>query len=162
EYVDDSNIIHVPVTLGAVQADTYYFAPFGYEGNAMVALVKTQSATDVFTLFNFHMGGGTPDSPDANGEALHAVPAAHAGVETGPAGAGMVYAAPSGLDPADCSNVFNNVQSGANLGDNATCRGTDVVPGFQHPLAPGDDGWVAVAVQYVEDASPADATAAAL
>ena len=162
EYVDDTNIIHVPQTLGAVQADTYYFAPFGYEGNAMVALVKTQSATDVFTLFNFHMGGGTPDSPDATGEAIHAVAAQKAVVETGPGGGAMVYVALSGLDHTDCQGAFGKVQGTGDLGDNAACSGTDVVPAFQRKLQATDGGWVAVAVQFVENAADADQAAAAL
>jgi GH15 family glucan-1,4-alpha-glucosidase len=162
EYVDDTNIIHVPVTAGAVSADTYYFAPFGYEGNAMIALIKTQSATDVFTLFNFHMGSGQGDTPGADGESLHAVAASQAVVETGPGGGAMVYVALSGLNHADCNNVYNNVTGGGNLADNATCSGTDVVPGFQRTLQAADNGWVAVAVQFVENAADADATAAAL
>src|SRR3569832_1558980 len=88
-YVDETNIIRVPITLAGIAAETYYFAPFGYEGNAMVALLKAPGATDGFTLFNFHMGDGTPDSPNANGEALRAV--GDVIIETGAGGGAMVY-----------------------------------------------------------------------
>src|SRR5512140_137466 len=57
EYVDQSNIIHAPALLAGVNADSFFFAPFGYEGNAMVAVLHAPGATDGFALFNFHMGG---------------------------------------------------------------------------------------------------------
>ena len=61
-YVDETNIIRVPMSLGGVSAESYFFAPFGFEGNAMVALLKAPGAGTGFALFTFHMGGGSPDS----------------------------------------------------------------------------------------------------
>jgi GH15 family glucan-1,4-alpha-glucosidase len=151
EYLNQSNVIHAPTTLGAIQADSYFFAPFGYEGNAVIAVLKAPGATDGYVLFNFHMGTATtPDSPGADGEAVHA--SSGAVVETGPGGGAMVYVPLSSVDHQDCSGVFNKVSG--DLSDNTTCSGTDVVPGFQKKL--GSDGMMAVAVVYVDDPSQAD------
>jgi hypothetical protein len=161
EYVQQSNQIHVPSTLGAVQADSYFFAPFGYEGNALIAVLKAPSATDGFAIFNFHMGAsGTPDAPGADGESIRLSSGTQAVVETGPGGGAMIYVPLSGVDHQDCTNVYSAVQGGSDLGNNTTCAGTDVVPGFQKKL--GADGMLAVAVLYVDDPSSADAAAQAI
>ena len=125
EYLEDSNIIRVPATLGGVNAESFFFAPFGYEGNAVVALLKAPGATDGFALFNFHMGGGLADSPDSNGEATRAVPGVDAVVETGPGGGAMVYVALSTLDHEDCAGVFGKVRAGQDLASSAACSGND-------------------------------------
>jgi hypothetical protein len=159
EYVNQSNIIHAPSTLGAIQADSYFFAPFGYEGNVVIAVLKAPSATDGFVLFNFHMGAtGTPDAPGAENESVSA--SSGAVVETGPGGGAMIYVPLNGVDHQDCANVYNNVTSGANLGDNTSCAGNDVVPGFQKKL--GADGMLAVAAAYVDDPTTAPTVIAAI
>jgi len=161
EYVKESNIIHAPSTLGAVQADSYFFAPFGYEGNAMIAVLKTTGATDGFVLFNFHMGAtGTPDAPGADGEAVHA--SGCAVVETGPGGGAMIYVPLSTVDHQDCAGAYAKVTGGQSLADNTSCSGSDVVPAFQRTFGAADGGMMAVAVAYVDDPSTADATIAAL
>jgi GH15 family glucan-1,4-alpha-glucosidase len=160
-YVDQDNIIAAHGSIGAQRVEQYFFAPFGYEGNAMVALVHAPGASDAFALFNFHMGDAPdPTQPGANGEALRFVAGANAIVETGPGGGAMVYVALSGLDKKDCNNVFGAVKAGQDLGDNAACTGNDVVPGMQKKL--GADGWWAVAMQFVENPQDADAAANSL
>ena len=81
-------------------------------------------------------------------------------VEVGPGGGAMVYVALSGLDHADCNGVFGKGETGGDLGNTPACSGNDVVPGFQKKL--GADGWMAVAMQYTENAAAADAVAASL
>ncbi len=163
EYTDDANIIHVPAKLG-VNVDSYFFAPFGYAGNAMVALMSAPGATDGFALFNFHMGsvGSDPDAPDSNNESSRPVSGSGINgiVETGPGGGAMVYVALNGLDHSDCSGAYAKVQAGQNLGSGETCSQSDVVPAFEKTL--GSDGWMAVAMQYVDDPTTADAAAKAL
>ena len=162
-YLDDSHIIRVPATLGGVTAESYFFAPFDYPGNAMVALLKAPApATDGFVLFNFHMGSAaTPDAPGSDGESIRYVAAQKAIVETGPGGGFLVYVPLSGVDHADCVNAYGKVMGGMDLGDNSACSGNDVVPAFQKKL--GADGWMAVAVVYVEgSAADADAAAASM
>jgi GH15 family glucan-1,4-alpha-glucosidase len=158
EYVNESNIIHAPSTLGAIQADSYFFAPFGYEGNAVIAVLKAPGATDAFALFNFHMGTGTPDSPGADGEKVTAVNGAV--IETGNGQGAMVYVPLSGVDHEDCAGVYDKVNSGAALGDNTSCNAADTVPGFQKAL--GADGMFAVAIVYVDDPTQAAAAATSI
>src|SRR5262249_16673503 len=74
-YVEQSNMIRSAVTANGVLAESFFVAPFGYEGNALVMLVKVtnmsgsaQSVT-AFSIHNFKMGSASnPDAPDANGE----------------------------------------------------------------------------------------------
>lgn len=159
-YVDESHIIRAPATLGSINAESYFFAPFDYSGNAMVALLKAPAATDGFVILNFHMGSASnPDTPGSNGESIRYVAAQKAIVESGPGGGYMVYVPLSGVDHADCVNVYSKVMGGMDLADNTSCSGNDVVPGFQRKV--DANGWMAVAAQFVDSTNPADADAAA-
>ncbi len=159
-YLDQSHIIDAPATLGSVNAESYFFAPFDYPGNAMVALLKAPGASDGFVLFNFHMGTATtPDSPGSDGESIRYITANKSIVETGPGGGFLVYVPLSGVDTADCSNAYSKVMGGMDLSQNTSCSGNDVVPAFQKKL--DANGWFAVAVVYVDSTNPADADAAA-
>lgn len=155
-YVDQTNIILVPSTVGGVKAESFYFAPYGYGGNAMIALLHAPGASQGYAYLDFHMGGGAPD-PNADGEALEALSGQGAVIERGPGGGAMVYVALSNLAHADCgtpgSGPFTRVKGGQDLGDNVACNGNDVVVGLQSAL--GADGWMAVAMQFVENADDA-------
>jgi hypothetical protein len=160
EYVDQSNIIRVPATLGGTKAESYYFAPFGLERNVLVGLLHAPGASDGYALFNFHMGGGRLD-PDANGESVRAaVGVPKAIVETGPGGGAMIYVPIAGADHADCAGVFDKGNGGQDLADKSDCAGNDVTVGFQKKL--GADGWMGFAASYVENAADADAAAVAI
>ncbi|MBI4704583.1 MAG: hypothetical protein HY744_26060 [Deltaproteobacteria bacterium] len=156
-YVAQTNIILAPVTLGSVQAESYFFAPFGYEGNLLVALLKAPGATDGYILLNFHMGGGSPDTPDANGESLTPIAAQSAISETGPGGGAMVYVPLSGADRADCDGAYEKVAAGQDIGEARSCSGDDVVPVFGQAL--GQDGWMAFGIGFVEDGAGAASAA---
>ncbi len=158
EYVDQSNILRSPTTLAGVNAESFFFSPFGYEGNAMVAVLHAPGATDGYALFNFHMGGAPGDTqPGSNGEAMRAS-GTDAAVETGPGGGAMVYVALTGADHFDCNGPFNKVNT--DFGNATSCSGNDQVMGVQKKL--DGNGWLAVAMQFVEDPSQADAAAASL
>ncbi len=160
DYVDQSNIIHVPATIGSTKAESYYFAPFGLERNVMVGLLHAPGASDGYALFNFHMGNGRLD-PDANGESVRAaVGVPNAVVETGPGGGAMVYVPLGGADHADCAGVFDKGNAAQDLADKTDCAGNDVAVGFQKKL--GADGWMGFAASYVENAGDADAAAVAI
>jgi GH15 family glucan-1,4-alpha-glucosidase len=159
-YVDQTNIISAPITLGGVSADTYYFAPFGYEGNAMVALLHAPVATDGFSLFNFHLGDGSPDAPNANGESLRVSADGTSIIETGAGGGAMIYVPLTPTSHVDCDDVYNKVKGDQSLGDNKTCSGTDIVPAFQASLQGAAGGWMGVALLYTDDITQADATVA--
>lgn len=157
EYLDQSHIIHAPISLGGVSSDSYFFAPFDYPGNAMIAVVKAPTATDAFLMLNFHMGAGE-ETPGSEGEVISPIAGDDAAVmETGPGGGAMVYAALTGLDVADCQGAYAKVQGGQNLSDQRSCSGSDVTIGFQKKLEA--DGWWAVAVQFVENAGDASKAA---
>lgn len=152
EYVEETNIIHAPSTFGSQSADSYFFAPFDFDGNMMVALLHAPGASDGFLLLNFHMGG-SEDAPDVNGESLTAIPAQQALSETGPGGGAMVYVPLGGADNIDCQNVYSKVQGGQDLGSNQSCSGSDIAPAVQKKL--GADGWMAVAIGFTENAGDA-------
>jgi GH15 family glucan-1,4-alpha-glucosidase len=157
-YLEETNVIHVKTPAFGVTAESYFFSPFDYEGNAMIALLHAPGASDGYFLLNFHMGVGDT-SPDANGEGLRAGPDGSI-VETGPGGGAMVYVPLSPQSRGDCRDVFARGSSGQDLGSDVTCSGNDVVAGVQTKL--DGDGWMAVAVQFVENPSDADAAVAAL
>lgn len=160
EYVEQTNVIRAPATIGGQKAESFYFAPFGLERNVLVGLLHAPGASDGYALFNFHMGNGRLD-PDANGEAFRTVAGVpKAIVETGPGGGAMVYVPIGGVDHADCQGVFDKGKNGQDFGDNCAVNGSDVSAGFQKKL--GADGWMGFAASYVENAGEADAAAAAI
>jgi GH15 family glucan-1,4-alpha-glucosidase len=152
EYLDQTNIIHAPATAFGVNAESYFFAPFGLEHNVMIGLLHAPGATDGAALFNFHMGSGRPD-PDANGESTTS-PSAGVVVETGPGGGAMVYVALTPNDHADCQGPFGKIAGG--LGDTAACNGNDIAVGFQGKL---QNEWYGVAIGYTDDAAGGPALA---
>ena len=152
-YLEETNIIKVPITLSGVSAETYYFAPFGFEGNAMIAVLKAPGATDGFALFNFHLGDGTPDTPNANSERLKVLSDGKSIAESGPGGGAMIYVPITALAHADCDSAWSKVNSGQSLGDKSNCSGNDVVPAFQSSL---DGGYMAVATLFAENESDAE------
>ena len=152
-YVEETNVIKVPITLGGVSAETYYFAPFGFEGNAMVAILKAPGASDGFALFNFHMGDGSPDTPNANSERLKVLSDGKSIAESGPGGGAMIYVPLTAIAHADCDNAWSKVNGGQSLGDKTSCSGNDVVPAFQATL---DGGHMAVATLFVENEADAE------
>jgi GH15 family glucan-1,4-alpha-glucosidase len=156
EYLDQTNIIHASITAGGVSTDSYYFAPYGYDGNAMVAVINAPSAASAYIMLNFHMGAGE-SQPGADGESFQAVAGgAGAVMETGPGGGAMIYLGLTGADHADCSNAYGKVAGGGDLGDNTGCSGSDQTLGLQKDLT---DGWWAVGMQYIDDTSKAQETA---
>src|SRR5512146_1694810 len=106
-YVNESNMIRSVVPFGGVSTETFFVAPFGYEGNAVVMLLAVTntggSAVPVtaFSIHNFKLGSATnPDVPDANGESI--AWDGTVATETGPGGGAMVYAPIGGADVASC------------------------------------------------------------
>jgi GH15 family glucan-1,4-alpha-glucosidase len=163
EYVDQSNIIRAPTTVGGTKAESFFFAPFGFERNVMVGLLHAPGASDGYALFNFHMGGGGSETePDAAGESVRAAAGVpKAVVERGPNGRGaMIYVPIGGADHVGCSDVFNKGKGGQDLADDCTSSGNDIAVGLQKKL--GADGWMGVAATFVDNEADADAAAAAV
>jgi GH15 family glucan-1,4-alpha-glucosidase len=157
EYVEQANIIRAPATLAGVQAESFFFSPFGIEKNVLVGLVHAPGASHGFALLNFHLG--TPDgsgtAPDANGESTRAGAAPKSVVETGPGGGAMVYVPLGGLDRADCEGAFNKVKGGSEIGTKVDCSGNDISVGLEKSL--DKEGWFGFAAAFAENAGDADA-----
>src|SRR5262245_42038437 len=90
-YVDQSNMIRSAAAVGGVTTESFFVAPFGYEGNSLVMLLKVTntggSAQSViaFSMHNFKLGSApNPDAPDANGEAIAWDASSQTATETGP------------------------------------------------------------------------------
>ncbi|MFT3700639.1 MAG: glycoside hydrolase family 15 protein [Kofleriaceae bacterium] len=168
-YEAESNIIQSTVSVGGVSATTYYVSPFGYQGNALVMLLKVTNTSGsavpvtAFAIHNFKMGSASnPDAPDANGESI--AWDGSVATETGPGGGAMIYAPIGGADVSSCaSNAFTTVQGGGTLTQQAPCSGTDQTNAEQKSLgsiAPGASAWWGVAVVFSQDANAAATTSA--
>lgn len=159
EYVAQSNVIHSVVTVGEIRTDSYYFAPFGYDGNALVMLLEVTNtgatAHDVtgYALHNFKLGDApNPDAPDANNEAIAWNAASGTATEVGPGGGVMIYAPIGGADVSSCAtDVYTTVAAGGGLTATPTCSGTDRVNAFARDLGAvpaGESRWWGVAVLF--------------
>lgn len=164
EYVDQTNIIRSTSYVGDVRAESHYFAPYGFEGNGMVMVLRLTneggSVVDVsaFSIHNFKLGGApNPDFPGANGEAIQM--ASGAAVETGPGGGAMVYAPIGTMDIASCAaDAFSRVEGGQSLASQTSCSGNDQVHAFQRDLgslAAGATATWGVAVLFDADGDTA-------
>jgi GH15 family glucan-1,4-alpha-glucosidase len=161
-YVDQSNMIRSALGVSGVLTETYAVAPFGYEGNALVMLLKVtntsgsaQSVT-AFSMHNFKMGSATnPDAPDSNNESITFDAASGTATESGPGGGVLVYAPIGGADVSSCNaNAYTTVTSGGTLTAQTSCSGTDQKNAFQKDLGSipaGESRWWGVAVLFNAD-----------
>ncbi len=160
-YVDQSNVIRSAVTVGGVLTESYYFAPYGYDGNAMVMLLKVtntggspQTVTG-YSIHNFKLGSApNPDVPDANSEAIAWDATSASASETGPGGGTMVYAPIGGADASSCAaDVYTTIGAGNGITQTAPCSGTDRVNAFAHDFGSipgGESRWWGVALLFAE------------
>src|SRR5206468_450719 len=120
-YVDESNMIRSAAGFAGVDTESFFVAPFGYDGNALVMLLKitnssgsAQSVT-AYSIHNFKLGSApNPDQPGANGEAI--AWDGSAATETGPGGGAMVYIPIGGADVSSCaSDVYTTIANGGGI-----------------------------------------------
>ena len=161
-YLEQTNIIKATSRVGGATAHSFFYAPFGFDGNAMVMLIEVEgvgSDVSVFALQNFHMGGGSPDSPSANGESINPG-ASGAQVETGPGGGALIYYPIGGVDNVSCSSgAWSTVNGGGDLDGVASCSRDDAVNFFQADLGPlgdGESGWWGAVVLFATESSGAN------
>lgn len=158
-YVDQTNIIRSLVTIAGVKTETFYYAPFGYDGNAMVMLLRVENtsgaaqAVTAHAIHNFKLGSApNPDSPDANGESIAFDAASMTATETGPGGGTMVYAPIGGADQSSCaSDGYTAVAAGGTPSAQSSCSGTDRTNVFTRSLgtlAAGEVRWWGVALLF--------------
>jgi GH15 family glucan-1,4-alpha-glucosidase len=169
-YVDQTNVIRSVVTIGSVRTETYYLAPYGYEGNALVMLLRvhntgsTAQNVSAYSLHNFKLGSApNPDSPDANNETITFDAASSSATETGPGGGVMVYAPIGGVDVSSCAaDVHATIAAGTDPAPQSPCNGTDRVNAFARGLGsvpPGESRWWGVAVLFDADGNAGRARA---
>jgi len=161
EYEAQTNVIHAWSSQSGVRTDTYYVAPFGYEGNGLVMLIKATSqsggAVSLYAKPNFKLGQGRVD-PGEEGESITF--ASRNGVdtmvETGPGGGHVVYVPIGGYEHAGCgsdSDLYNGVKGSGSAGDAHTCNGAGKVAVFQKDvtLGAGESAWWGLAILFVND-----------
>jgi hypothetical protein len=164
-YVDQTNLIRSVVDVGGVTTESIYYAPFGFDGNALVMLLKVENTTGAaqsvtaYSMHNFKLGSApNPDSPDANGESIAFDGATQVATETGPGGGTMLYAPIGGADVSSCAaDVYTTIAGGGDPSPQTSCSGTDRVNAFARGLgsiAPGETRWWGVAVLFDGDGNP--------
>lgn len=170
-YVDQTNMVRSVVTIAGVRTETFFYAPFGYDGNAMVMLLRAENTSgspqtvNAYSIHNFKLGSApNPDVPGANGEAIAFDAATMTATETGPGGGTMVYAPIGGADASSCAtDGYAAVAAGGDPSPQAVCSGTDRTNVFTRSLgslAAGDSRWWGVAVLFDADGDGAAARTA--
>jgi MYXO-CTERM domain-containing protein len=161
-YVDQSNMIRSAVTVGGVLTESFFVSPFGYEGNALVMLLKVtntsasaQSVT-AYSIHNFKMGSApNPDAPDSNSEAIAWDTGSQSATENGPGGGVIVYAPIGGADVSSCNaNAYTTVANGGTLTMQASCNGSDQKNAFAKDLGSipaGESRWWGVTILFDAD-----------
>jgi hypothetical protein len=161
-YVEQSHIIRSALSTNGVLAESFFVEPFGYEGNALVMLLKVTNTSasaqtvTAYSIHNFKMGSaGNPDAPDANGESIAWDATSQTATETGPGGGVIVYAPVGGADVSTCNaNAHSTVASGGTLTTQASCSGTDQKNAFGKDLGSipaGEARWWGVTVLFDAD-----------
>jgi GH15 family glucan-1,4-alpha-glucosidase len=152
EYVPGTSIVHAQRSISGLTVDEYVFAPITLDDNVAVTLVKVTRTSgtgnvDVYQLFNYHLGTGSP-APGTDAEQTLFDATRDAYYEYGPASVTFAHGSvsPSTKHTTTPDNPYGLLMSGADLPNtNATTGATnDAVPGFQVSvgnLAVGASGW---------------------
>ncbi len=167
-YVAETNMIRSVVDAFGVTTETFYVSPFGYDGNAMVMLLKVTNngggsiPVTAYSNHNFKLGSApNPDEPGANGETISFDGTVT--TETGPGGGTVVYAPIGGVDVSSCAdNAFQTIAAGSGITATPSCSGTDKKTAFQKDLgtiAAGQSKWWGVAVLFDDGNGSASKTA---
>jgi GH15 family glucan-1,4-alpha-glucosidase len=173
EMIAGTGIVHVVRAYSGVQLDEYYFTPMGLAETASVMLMQVtrvsgSAAVDTFGIFNFHLGSASTDGSDWNlpgsdNETISYDGTRDAFYETGPAAVAFAYGSIGPSTHHSTDSVFNNVNAGSNLDDNAGTGGptNDAVPAFQTTLSIPSVGSSAWAGWFTIEATDANGAAAA-
>ena len=169
EYLAGTGVVHTMRTYGGLTLDEYHFSPMGLTEYASIMLVKVtrtsgQGAIDAFSLFNYHLGSGSP-SPGTDSETISYDATNDALYESGPSGVAFAYGSipASSYHGSSPDNPFASLTAGTNLADNAGTGGpmTDAVGGLQQSLTDLPVGGTAWAGWYTVLAPDANGAAAA-
>src|SRR3569623_743497 len=168
-YVDESYMIRSEQSVGGVDTESFFVAPFGYPGNGLVMLLKITNTSNAavpvtaYAIHNFKMGTASdPDAPGAAGESV--TWDGTAATAPGPGGGAKEYVPLGGAEATTCNaNAYTTVQGGGSLTTQSPCSGTDIKNAFQKnlgTLAPGASAWWGVAVLFAAGGSAQPATTA--
>ena len=167
KYEEESNIIQASTQVGSVNLDTYYYSPFGYEGNAMVMLIRARSSqaaeVSFFAKPNLKFGypaQGRTNPSDEDEEIQWNADEGYA-IETGPGGGHALYVPlPSSKEGATFTGrcgrddvIYNSVLDTQTLGEQSVCfGGTQVFTGqSSFSLGANEEVWWGMVVLYVND-----------
>ncbi len=173
-YVEETNIIRVP----SRPTERFFFSPFGFDGNAMVALVRINdqsllAGASVTASMRFHLGGN-PVSPTFYQPSLEVVKMPGEKiyrldqferplwVEEGQGLGAMVYL-PLQADAKGYCDLFGLNQGGllpADRHGDRSCVADDL--GYLLSSAPDQDGYFGAVILYVEDKAHIEAQIRAL
>ena len=172
KYDNQTHIITASSLQNEVRTDVYFFAPFGYEGNGMVMLIKATNqgrANQTVSLFSkpnlkLSQGGDRVEPADGN-ETIRWNGSADPphGIETGPAGGHVIYVPIGGVDQVACggdADVYNRARDTGNIGNTHNCNGNAQVLVTQRDvsLAANESAWWGQAILFLND-DPRDAQA---
>jgi hypothetical protein len=162
-YEAESHVIHGSSREGGLLVDTYYFAPFGFAGNGLVALIRVRNegpsaaTASVFWKPNLKLGAGEPrETPGDTGETITFDRARAEAVETGPGGGHALYVPIGGFDHASCGSdaaLYEALLGTGPIGASESCSGAAQVMVFGKDLtiAPGGESWWGAATLFVND-----------
>ena len=170
EYEAESHVIHGSTRIREARIDTYFFAPFGYAGNALVMLVRIHNQgkerldAAAFAKFNLKLGEGRP-TPSDLGEQVewHGEANPPYGIETGPGGGHALYLPIGATSQAGCgsdTSLYQQVLRSGEVGQASRCAGQDQVLAFRQDgaIPPGGSLWAGTALLFLDD-NPNDSRA---
>jgi hypothetical protein len=172
-YVEQTGVIRSVSHLGSVRIESYYFAPYGLDANAlvMIAHVTNRGAApttvDLFALPDFRLGEGG-DDPSGASESIRT--SGDVSIETGAlgdAGGALVYLPLAAVARATCADDARDAVSHARAlpNDERNCDGDDRALVFQSTplrLDSGDSADFGLIIGFSPTASAAPALAATL
>ncbi len=171
EYVSGTGIVHVVRETFGLTIDEYDFSPMGFAGGALFTVVKVtrtsgSGAVDVYALYNYHLGSGSP-TPGTDNENITYDSSRDALYESGPSGVAFGYATLGASTYHGCTpnNPYNLLLAGQNLADDPGTGGptTDAAAGFQFSLGdiavntPTYAAWFSVLAEDANGAAAVDA-----
>jgi len=157
EYIQGTGIVRVEHVYDGISVTQYFFAPYASGEHMLVMLVRVENLNPaprdgaVFTLLNFHLGGGQWDFDD---EEMTYLPAEDAYVENGTTtnrSCAYLSLGQSSAHSCQPGNPWQDVKDNKTL-TNVSSSGTidDVAAAFQRnfSLASDESAWFGVAAAY--------------
>jgi len=162
-YEQQSNIITARKREGEMSYQIYYFSPFGYEGNAMVMLIRAENiggsskSVSLFAKPNLKLGSSLNDSRVGRGDESEEISwNGTYGIETGPGGGHVIYMPIGGVEQAGCgadADLYRAIQQGEDAQGGPNCQGDSQILILQKNLEipAGESRWWGEAILFLND-----------